>query len=136
MLTQRPGTGRIDATAILAISETSNGMSVLDRYNRDATLTRIGPDIHGNLFSNNSINGLFVRVETLFEEFQTEVIDFGARFEFDTDIVHVITENVISNEGVPRRTARSSAASSSPTGESGRYQGRRERRTSTSAGRG
>ncbi len=101
-MTQRPGTGRIDATAILAISETSNGMSVLDRYNRDATLTRIGPEIHGNLLSNNSINGLFVRVETLFGV-PTEVINFGARFD-DTDIVHVITENVIL-DGAARRTA-------------------------------
>jgi len=67
------------------------------QYNRDATLTRIGPDIHGNLLLDNSINGLFVNVPTLFGV-PTEVIDFGARFD-DTDIVHVITENVLIDGG-------------------------------------
>jgi Calx-beta domain len=97
VMVQRPGSGRIDVTAILAINEQSNGMAVLDRYNRDATLTRIGPDIHGNLLTSNSINGLFINVPTLFGV-PTEVVDVGARFD-DTDITHVITENVMIDGG-------------------------------------
>jgi hypothetical protein len=54
---------------------------------------RVGPAIVGNTLSNNSINGLFVRVSTGQQSAQTENLTVAARFD-DTDIVHVLTENL------------------------------------------
>ncbi|MDA1229485.1 MAG: DVUA0089 family protein, partial [Planctomycetota bacterium] len=59
----------------------------------DDSLNRIGPDIHGNILTNNSVNGLFVRVRTQLGR-PLDTLDVSARFD-DTDIVHVITENVV-----------------------------------------
>jgi len=56
---------------------------------------RLGPDIVGNYLSANSVNGLFVRIETLFDV-PLEKLDVTARFN-DTDITHVITENLLIN---------------------------------------
>ena len=56
-------------------------------------VTRVGPDIVGNRLSNNSINGLFVKVSTGQQSAQTESLTVAARFD-DTDIVHVLTENL------------------------------------------
>lgn len=70
---------------------------------------RIGPDIHSNtLFAidaatgtvlDNSINGLFIRIETLAGN-PVDKLTKNARFD-DDDIVHVITENlqVVGNPG-------------------------------------
>ena len=59
----------------------------------DDSLNRIGPEIHGNLLTNNSINGLNVRIRTLLGK-SIDTLDVNARFD-DTDIVHVISENLI-----------------------------------------
>ena len=60
--------------------------------------SRIGPDIYGNTVVLNSFNGLFVRVRTEFGS-PVEVLNTFARFD-DTDIVHMITENLHIN-GTP-----------------------------------
>lgn len=56
---------------------------------------RIGPDIHGNLVTQNSTNGLFVRIQTGLGS-SSELLNVIARFD-DTDITHVITQNLILN---------------------------------------
>lgn len=53
---------------------------------------RIGPMISGNFVDENTINGLFVRVSTRGGD-QTQALTTTARFD-DTDIVHVLTENL------------------------------------------
>ncbi|MCL4201298.1 MAG: pre-peptidase C-terminal domain-containing protein [Pirellulaceae bacterium] len=52
--------------------------------------TRIGPDVHGNRLANNSINGLFVRMETA-PGSALERMTVPGRWN-DTDIVHVVAE--------------------------------------------
>ena len=53
---------------------------------------RVGPEIHGNTLIENSINGLFVRIRT--ESGQPlDKLTVSGRFN-DTDIVHVIAENL------------------------------------------
>ncbi|QDS90768.1 Dockerin type I repeat protein [Rosistilla ulvae] len=54
---------------------------------------RVGPDIRGNTVTDNSTNGLFVRVDTPFGQ-ATQKLVVPARFD-DTDIVHVIGENLL-----------------------------------------
>ena len=54
---------------------------------------RIGPDIHGNRLVNNTTNGLFVRTRTPAGNVLEELIVAG-RFN-DTDIVHIIQENLV-----------------------------------------
>ncbi|QDV71228.1 Dockerin type I repeat protein [Rosistilla carotiformis] len=54
---------------------------------------RVGPDIRGNVLQGNSTNGLFVRVDTPFGQ-PTQQLVVPARFD-DTDIVHVIGENLL-----------------------------------------
>lgn len=51
---------------------------------------RVGPEIHGNRLTSNSINGLQVRVRTPSE---VEKLSVPGRFD-DTDIVHYIPENL------------------------------------------
>ncbi|WP_298858857.1 Calx-beta domain-containing protein [uncultured Gimesia sp.] len=85
-----------------AISADPNSFneSIVDlagNYNHDQTLQRLGPDIYGNTIVNNSINGLFVRAETLFGQ-EIDSVSVTARFD-DTDIVHVITENLFIDAG-------------------------------------
>ena len=57
------------------------------------TVERSGPEIHGNTLTNNSINGLFVRVRTRTGDV-LQPLTVQARFD-DTDIVHVMTENLV-----------------------------------------
>lgn len=59
---------------------------------------RIGPDIHGNTVTHNTINGLFVRIDTPAGN-ALEKLTVAGRFD-DTDITHVISENLII-EGTP-----------------------------------
>ena len=61
--------------------------------------------MHGNEVTGNSINGLFVRIDTALGQ-PLERLDVQARFD-DTDIVHVITENlqIVGNAGGPLLTA-------------------------------
>ncbi len=54
---------------------------------------RVGPDIRGNLLQNNSVNGIFVRVPTAPGQELTS-LNVAARFD-DTDIVHVLGENLL-----------------------------------------
>jgi len=58
-----------------------------------ADYDRVGPDIHGNTVLSNSINALFVRIETQAGRALDE-LEVCARFD-DTDIVHVIAENLV-----------------------------------------
>ncbi|MBX3420874.1 MAG: tandem-95 repeat protein [Pirellulaceae bacterium] len=54
---------------------------------------RVGPSIHGNRLTNNSINALFISVETPVDG-TPRTLTVPARLN-DTDIVHVLTENLI-----------------------------------------
>ncbi|HUP79453.1 MAG TPA: S8 family serine peptidase, partial [Pirellula sp.] len=66
---------------------------------------RIGPDIHGNLIIDNSINGLFVRIDTNVGS-TIDKITVPSRWD-DTDIVHVLTENLLisATPGGPQKDA-------------------------------
>ncbi|WP_182868970.1 GEVED domain-containing protein [Rhodopirellula sp. JC639] len=55
--------------------------------------TRVGPEIHGNTVIDNSINGLFVRLRTRSGS-TLESITTSTRFD-DSDITHVLTENLV-----------------------------------------
>lgn len=67
----------------------------------DDSRGRIGPEFHGNILTDNTINGLFVRIETQFGQ-PIDRLTRTARFD-DTDLVHVITENleIVGNPGGP-----------------------------------
>jgi hypothetical protein len=72
----------------------------------DDALGRIGPDIHGNTVVSNSLNAMFIRIETDMGK-TLDTLDVNARFD-DTDIVHVITENLLitGNAGGPADPAK------------------------------
>lgn len=72
--------------------------------------TRVGPDIAGNVIVDNSINGLFVRVVTRTGDVLEEVTQ-AVRFD-DTDITHVLTENLVI-QGTPGGAILQSSAPSS-----------------------
>ncbi len=61
--------------------------------NFDPDYSRVGPDIRGNTITNNSINGLFVRTTTAAGGPQATLTVAGKLD--DTDIVHVVAENLI-----------------------------------------
>ncbi|MBL9125013.1 MAG: NF038122 family metalloprotease, partial [Planctomycetaceae bacterium] len=63
-----------------------------------AEYSRVGPEIHGNRLTSNSINALFVRIQTD-AGVPLDVMRVQGRFN-DTDIVHVISENLVIN-GTP-----------------------------------
>lgn len=67
------------------------------KYQRKGSFTpdydRVGPEIHDNVLINNSINGLFVKVSTPAGG-ELKQLTVPGRFN-DTDIVHVITENIL-----------------------------------------
>lgn len=54
---------------------------------------RIGPEIYFNRLTDNTINGLFVRVDTLAGQI-LDRLEVAARFN-DTDIVHVLSEHLV-----------------------------------------
>ncbi len=58
---------------------------------------RIGPDIYGNTVTQNSTNGLFIRIQTALGA-AAETLNVIARFD-DTDITHVIAQNLIISGG-------------------------------------
>lgn len=66
------------------------------RFQADGTFTadydRVGPDINNNQLISNSINGLFIRVETS-PTTPPRQLTVAGRFD-DVDIVHYIAENV------------------------------------------
>ena len=55
--------------------------------------SRVGPDIRGNFLDQNSINGLFIRLRTRTGDV-LETVTQTTRFD-DTDITHVLTENLV-----------------------------------------
>ncbi|WP_145348533.1 tandem-95 repeat protein [Rosistilla ulvae] len=58
-----------------------------------ADYDRVGPDVYGNQLSDNSINGMFVRADTPAGGTLRKLTVAG-RFD-DTDVVHVIAENLV-----------------------------------------
>lgn len=58
----------------------------------DDSRGRIGPEIQGNVLTDNTINGLFVRIATALGQ-PVDRLNVTARFD-DTDIVHVLTQNL------------------------------------------
>lgn len=77
-----------------------------DGYNPNAefiapTRRRIGLDVHDNYLVDNSINGLFIRIRSESGR-PIDRLDVSARID-DTDIVHVLTENleIVGNPGGP-----------------------------------
>lgn len=65
----------------------------------DDSRDRIGPDIHGNIVTNNTTNGVFVRIVTPVAG-QINRLTTSARFD-DTDITYVISQNleIVGNTG-------------------------------------
>jgi hypothetical protein len=53
---------------------------------------RLGPDVHGNFLVNNTVNGLFVRIETSLGAL-IDRLDVNGRWN-DTDVTHVLTESL------------------------------------------
>ncbi|TWU43841.1 hypothetical protein Q31b_13730 [Novipirellula aureliae] len=66
-----------------------------------ADYDRVGPSVHGNFIADNFNNGLVIRIDTPVGG-ELEQLDVAARFD-DTDIVHILTENLIvsGNPGGP-----------------------------------
>ena len=58
-------------------------------------LNRVGPDVHDNTVIANSLNGMFIRTETQLGQ-GVDKLEGLARFD-DTDIVHILQENVLIN---------------------------------------
>ncbi|MGB4712244.1 MAG: hypothetical protein WBH28_27545, partial [Fuerstiella sp.] len=67
----------------------------------DDSRGRIGPDIHGNVLTGNTTNGLLFRIDTQFGQ-PIDRLSVSARLD-DTDIVHVLTESleIIGSPGGP-----------------------------------
>ncbi len=67
--------------------------------------TRVGPEVHDNSLKNNSINGLFVRIQTPAGE-DLKPMTVSGRWD-DRDIVHVVSENLVvqGTAGGPQQTA-------------------------------
>ncbi|MCA9136187.1 MAG: hypothetical protein KDB00_05495, partial [Planctomycetales bacterium] len=67
------------------------------RYQQAGVFTadydRVGPEIYDNLLVNNTVNGLFVRVPTTATQ-TPKTLTVSGRFD-DTDVVHVLPENLV-----------------------------------------
>ena len=59
----------------------------------DDSLGRIGPDVYGNFLEGNTIDGLFIRVQTPLGS-NLNKLTVSGRLD-DTDIAHVLSENLI-----------------------------------------
>ena len=55
--------------------------------------TRIGPDVHDNTLSSNSLNGLFVSIGTSAGQ-EAKALTVSGRWD-DQDIVHIVAENLV-----------------------------------------
>lgn len=96
----------ITNSAFAAISANPNSFEettfTTPRYQADTLFTpdysRVGPIIHGNTVTDNSINGLFVRVETAAGQ-GTAAQTVSARWD-DRDIVHVVADT-LTIQGTP-----------------------------------
>ena len=88
--TSRPTVGyntiRDNASAAISADPNSFEETLFGDYDR------VGLDLRGNRFAGNTINGVLVRVETL-DGAGTAQLTVGGRFD-DTDVVHVLTENL------------------------------------------
>ena len=73
----------------------ANPDSFRETVGRSPGLRRIGPDIVGNSLLDNTIDGLFIRIDTPLGS-TIEKLTVSARFD-DTDITHVLSENLIIN---------------------------------------
>ncbi|PHQ35629.1 tandem-95 repeat protein [Rhodopirellula bahusiensis] len=86
----------IDARPTIAFNQITDSNSAAVSASPDSfdeSNGRIGPEIVGNYLSGNTINGLFIRIETQDGEVVTKLTTPG-RFN-DTDIAHVLTENLV-----------------------------------------
>jgi len=81
------------------ISSSASSAVSADPNSFDDSNGRIGPDILGNTLTGNTVNGLFIRIETNVGD-PLDKLTTQARFD-DTDITHVITENlqIVGNAG-------------------------------------
>ncbi|MDA1252001.1 MAG: pre-peptidase C-terminal domain-containing protein, partial [Planctomycetota bacterium] len=95
LVTSRPTITNNDLSNNAAAAMSANPNSF------DDSRGRIGPDLHGNILVDNTFNGIFVRILTPFGQ-GIDRLSRTARFD-DTDIVHVITENleIVGNPGGP-----------------------------------
>ncbi|EMI42141.1 GEVED domain-containing protein [Rhodopirellula sp. SWK7] len=80
-------------------NEIAAGAGLSDYFTSD--FVRIGPHIRGNTITDNTYNGLLIRISTP-SGGSTETLDLNARFD-DTDIVHILIENLLieGNPGGP-----------------------------------
>lgn len=76
---------RISSSVTSAISASPNSF--------EDTIDRLGPDVDGNFLVNNSIDGLFIRVDTPLGS-NIDKLTVSGRFD-DTDIAHILSENLI-----------------------------------------
>lgn len=91
---------RITESADAAMSADPNSFEETNfhspRYQPNRLFTsdyvRVGPEISGNYLQNNSINGLFLKINTPAGN-ELKALTVPGRFD-DTDIVHVISENL------------------------------------------
>ena len=85
---------RITFSADAAISANPNSF--------DDSLNRIGPDIHGNTLTNNSVNGVLIRINLAPDGQPVDRLDVRGRFN-DTDLTHVISQplQITGNAGGP-----------------------------------
>ncbi len=74
------------------ITRSADAAMSADPNSFEDTLGRIGPDVHGNRVTDNTVNALFVRIRTNLGS-PVDRLEVPARFD-DTDIVHVLTENL------------------------------------------
>ena len=119
---------RITSSSDAALSATPNSFlesnfhSPLEQGASSFTLDydRVGPDIHNNHLTGNSLNGIQIRLRTG-SSTQLEKLTVQARFD-DTDIVHIIPENLEiagSPGGAVQQVAAPSSASVTLSTQSG-----------------
>ena len=101
MVDSRPSVvfSQITKSADAAMSATPNSFKESNFHTPDeqrsvaftTDYSRVGPEIHGNSITGNSLNGLQVRVRTTGDTLESMTV--SGRFD-DTDIVHIIPENL------------------------------------------
>ncbi len=101
MIDSRPAVvfSKVTSSADAAMSATPNSFRESNFHTPDeqrsglftSDYDRVGPEIHGNVLTGNTINGLQVRVRTTGNVLESMTV--SGRFD-DTDIVHVIPENL------------------------------------------
>jgi hypothetical protein len=95
MVTSRP------TASFNTITDSAAAAMSADPDSFDDSRGRIGPDLHDNVIVDNTLNGVFLRIETQLGQ-PIDRLTTTARFD-DTDIVHIITENleIVGNPGGP-----------------------------------